>query len=98
MVCVPRSRLRRGGLTHFCINFLVDSEDSNHSGAWVLQVWWQPVFCDARNRGSGDVLCAKRTFFLVQAANINDPSLPAAMLAGFSTMTGKRIRFSFPER
>ena len=50
--------------------------------------------CPARNHGSGQVLCAKSTFFLVLAANRNDPSLPTALLAGFSTMEGNPVLLS----
>ena len=50
--------------------------------------------CEARNHGSGEVLCAKSTFFLVDAVNRNDPSLPTALLAGFSTMKGVPVLFS----
>ena len=35
------------------------SEDSQLSGAYDLQVWWRPVSCEGRTRGSGEVLCAK---------------------------------------
>ena len=55
--------------------------------------------CEARNRGSGEVLGAKNTFFLVWAENRNDPPLPMALLAGSSTMKGKPVFvFCFPER
>ena len=58
--------------------------------------------CEARTRGSGEVLWAKSTFFLVyqggseprEAVNRNDLSLPTALLAGFSTMKGKPVLFS----
>ena len=63
-------------------------------GAYALQVWWRSVSCEARNHGSGEVLCAKSTFFLVDAVNRNDPSLPTALLAGFSTMKGVPVLFS----
>ena len=49
------------------------------------------VACEARTHGSNEVLCANSTFFLVQAVNRNDPSLPTALLAGFSTMKGKLV-------
>ena len=49
--------------------------------------------CEARTRGSGEVLCAKKTFFLVKAVIINDPSQPTALLAGFSTMMGNPLLF-----
>ena len=52
------------------------------------------VACEARTHGSNEVLCANSTFFLVQAVNRNDPSLPTALLAGFSTMKGKPVLFS----
>ena len=67
---------------------------SQHSGAYALQVWWRSVSCEARNHSSGEVLCAKSTFFLVLAVNRNDPSLPTALLAGCSTMKGKSALFS----
>ena len=68
--------------------FKLRSEDSQLGEAYdAFQVWWRPVSCEARTRGSGEVLCAKSMFFLVQAANRNDPSPPPALLAGFSTMT-----------
>ena len=41
------------------------SEDSQLSGACADQVWWRPVSCEARTCGSGEVLCAKSTFFPV---------------------------------
>ena len=44
--------------------------------------------CEARIRGSGEVLCVKASFCLVYAANRNEPSLPTALFAGFSTMKG----------
>ena len=50
--------------------------------------------CEARTHGSGEVLCAKNTFFLVYAVNRNDPSLPTALLAGVSTMKGTPVLFS----
>ena len=50
--------------------------------------------CEARNHGSGEVLCAKTTFFLVQAVNRKEPSLPTALFAGFSTMNGNPVLFS----
>ena len=50
--------------------------------------------CEARIRGSGEVLGAKSTFFLVWALNRNDPSLPTALLTGFSTMKGNPVLFS----
>ena len=31
----------------------------------LSQVRWLPVFCEARTAGSGEVLCAKSTYFLV---------------------------------
>ena len=31
----------------------------------LSKFWWLPVSCEARNRGSGEVLCAKSAFFLV---------------------------------
>ena len=50
--------------------------------------------CEATNRGSGEVLCAKSTFFLVYSVNRNEPSLRSALLAGFSTMKGNPVLFS----
>ena len=47
-----------------------------------------------RTRGSGEVLRAKITFFLVSAAIRNDPSLPTALLAGVSTTKGNFVLFS----
>ena len=29
----------------------------------ISQVWWRPVSCEAMTCGSGEVLCAKSTFF-----------------------------------
>ena len=54
------------------------SEDSQLSGAYVLQDGWGPVSCEVRTRRSGEVLCAKSTFFLMYAVNIYDPSLSTA--------------------
>ena len=65
------------------------SEDSQLSGAYALQVWWRSASFEARNHGSG-------RFFLCRQLNRNDPSLPTALLAGFSTMKGNtRILFRF---
>ena len=36
----------------------------------------------------------RKTRFIVQAAIRNDPSLPTALLAGFSTMKGNPVLFS----
>ena len=131
MVCVSKSRVGRGGLTQFCINFLryrtgghfrpekkssrngsgshvlgktsrhrpptalkLGSKDSQRSGAYAPQVGWRFVSYEAKTRGSGEVLCANSTFFLVYAANRNDPSIPTALLAGLSTMKGKPVLFS----
>ena len=41
------------------------SDDSQLRGAYALEVWWRLVSCEARTCGSGEVLCAKNTFFLV---------------------------------
>ena len=50
---------------------------------------------EAWSGGSGEMLCAKSAFFfLVQAANGNDQSLPPALLAGFSKMKRKTVLFS----
>ena len=38
---------------------------SQLNGAYALEVWCLPVSCEARTRGSGEVLCAKSAFFLV---------------------------------
>ena len=65
------------------------TEDSQLSGAYALQVWCRPVSCEARNHGSGEVLCAKSTFFLVYAVNRNDPSLPTHTARRFQYDEGK---------
>ena len=36
----------------------LSSEDSQRIGSYALQVWWWPVSCEKRNRGSGEALCA----------------------------------------
>ena len=41
------------------------SEDSQLRGPYALHVWWRSVSCEARNHGSGEVLCAEITFFVV---------------------------------
>ena len=131
MVPLSRSRLGRGGLTQFCIDFLRYRtgghfrSGKNHPGmgqAHTSQA--RPRDTDnlrlsnlaARTLGlaehtlskfGGDpcpvrrglpaaVKCyvRKARFFLVLAANRNDPSLPTALLAGFSTMKGKPVLFS----
>ena len=45
--------------------------------------------------GGDPCLCAKNTFFLVWAGNRNDPSLPTALLTGFSTMKENPVCFLF---
>ena len=66
------------------------NEDSQLSGAYPLQIWWRSASCEARNHGV-KVLCAKSTFFLCCQFNRNDPSLPTALFAGFSTMKGNPV-------
>ena len=53
--------------------------------------------CEARNSGSIEVLlvCAKNTFFLVEAANRSDPSLLTALLAGSVRCREKLLCFLF---
>ena len=38
-------------------------EDPQLSRAYALEVWWRSVSCEARNHGSGEVLCAKKHVF-----------------------------------
>ena len=40
--------------------------------AYALHVWWWVVSCEARNRGSGEVLRAKSTFFAMLAVEQNE--------------------------
>ena len=60
------------------------SEDSQLGGAYALQVWWRPVSREARNRGSGEVLCAKSTFFPLMLNRTRE----ARALCGFQRHKG----------
>ena len=138
MVCNSRFRLRRGGLTQFCINFcdteqvISDQEEitqklfrlpsviSNQeeiSQKWVRLPRLKQDLGAARTlslvehapskfggepcsvrRGLvaavNEVLCARNTFFLAEAAFRNGPSLPTALLACVSAMKGTPVLFS----
>ena len=99
MVRLPRPEQDLKTQTTYSTPLKHGSEDSQYSGAYALQVWWRPVSCEAKIRGRGEVLCAKSTFFLVWAVNRHGPSLPTALLTGFSMMEGKScFVFCFLER
>ena len=57
---VPSKTSRHGPPTALKLG----SEDCQLSGAYALQVWWRSVSCEARTRGSSEVLCTKKTFSL----------------------------------
>ena len=66
------------------------SEDSQLSVACARQVWWRPVSCEASNRGSGEVLFAKSTFFPLLLNRTRD----ARILCGFQPHKGITCLFS----
>ena len=65
------------------------SEDSQLSGAYALQDWWRPVSCEARTRGSGEVLCAKKHVFSCVGSEQKLPITTDGTARGFQCDEGK---------
>ena len=53
---VRLTRLKQDLKTQTTYGLKLGSEDSQLRGAYALQVWWRPVSCEARTRGSSEVL------------------------------------------